>query len=119
MLQIDALRGISGQKSCFLRAKSSNFHEKIGSGILLVPKSRFYRFYMDFGTQNDLLLVTLDLLWIGQGDLGGRLGAQIDAKLEIFTKNVPNVTQSHQNNHQSHQNDLPKSSKRQQKWHEH
>ena len=88
----------SGQNSCFLRAKSSIFHEQIGSGIILVPKSRFYRFYMDFGTQNDLLLVTLGLLWFPQGDLGGRLGAQIDAKLEIFIKNAPNLTQSHENN---------------------
>ena len=94
----------SGQNSCFLRAKSSIFHEKIGSGIILVPKSRFYRFYMDFGTPNDLLLVTLGLLWFTQGDLGGRLGAQIDAKLEILTKNAHKMIQNHQNN-------LPKSSK--------
>ena len=78
----------SGQNSCFLRVKSSIFHEQIGSGIILVPKSRFYRFYMDFGTQNDLLLVTLGPTWIGQGDLRCRLGAQIDAKLEILTKNA-------------------------------
>ena len=104
MLQIDALRGISGQKSCFWRAKSSNFHEKIGSGILLVPKSRFYRFYMVFGTENDLLLVTLGLAWNGQGDLGDRPGDQIDPKLEICIKSVPNVIPSCKN-------DIPKSIK--------
>ena len=81
----------SGQNSCFLRAKSSIFHEKIGSGIILVPKSRFYRFYMDFGTQNDLLLVTLGLGWNGQGDLRDRLGAQIDPKLEISSKSAPKI----------------------------
>ena len=59
---------------------------------------------MTFGTPNDLLLVTLGLPWFGQGDLGGRLGAQIDAKLEIFTKSIPKCTQCHQTN-------LPKSSK--------
>ena len=91
----------SGQNSCFLRAKSTIFHEKICSGIILVPKSRFYRFYMDFGTQNDLLLVTLGLLWIGQGDLGGRLGAQIDARLEILSESAPQMTQRHQNNFQN------------------
>ena len=67
MLQIDALRGISGQKSCFLRAKSSNFHEKISSGISLVPKSRFYRFCMTFGIPNDLLLMILGGAWPPQG----------------------------------------------------
>ena len=94
----------SGQNSCFLRAKSSIFHEKIGSGIILVPKSRFYRFYMDFGTPNDLLLVTLGTIWFTQGDLGGRLGAQNGPKLEILTKNAHKIIQKHQNN-------LPKSSK--------
>ena len=88
----------SGQNSCFLRAKSYIFHEKISSGIILVPKSRFYRFYMDFGTPNDLLLVTLDLLWFNQGDLGGRLGAQNGPKLEILTKSAPKMIPNPQNN---------------------
>ena len=91
MLRIDALIGNSRQKSCFLRAKSSNFHEKVSSGILLVPKSRFYRFSMTLGTQNELLLVTLGLAWNGQGDLGDRPGDQIDPKLEILIKSAPNV----------------------------
>ena len=81
----------SGQNSCFLRAKSSNFHEKISSGILLVPKSRVYEFSMAFGTPNDVLLVILGLGWNGQGDLGDRPGDQIDPKLEIFIKSAPNV----------------------------
>ena len=87
----------SGQNSCFLRVKSPIIHEKNCSGRVLVPKSRFYRFYMDFGTQHGLLLVTLGLLWIGQGDLGGRLGAQIDPKLEILTKCAPQSLTNHQN----------------------
>ena len=98
MLQNEPSLENSGQNSCLLREKSSIFHKKIGSRILLVPKSRFYRFWMTFGTPNDLLLVTLDLIWFNQGDLGGRLGAQIDAKLEILTKSGPKCTQSHQNN---------------------
>ena len=48
---------------------------------------------MTFGIPNELLLVTLGLLWFTQGDLGGRLGAQIDAKLEIFTKSAPKFLQ--------------------------
>ena len=58
----------------------------------------------DFWTPNDILLVTFGCAWRGQGDLGGRLGAQIDAKLEILTKNAHKMIQNHQNN-------LPKSSK--------
>ena len=96
MLQNEPSLENSGQNSCFLREKSSIVHKQIGSRILLFPKSRFYRFWMTFGIQNDLLL--LGRLWFTQGDLGGRLGAQIDAKLEILTKNAPNLTQSHQNN---------------------
>ena len=88
----------SGQNSCFLRAKSSNFHEKISSGILLVPKSRFYQFSMAFGTQNYILLVILGLGWNGQGDLRDRLGAQIDPKLEILSKSAPKMIPYHQNN---------------------
>ena len=73
----------SGQKSCFLRATSSIFHEEINSEILLVPKSRFYRFWITFGTPNDLLLGILGPGWLGQGNLGDRRGAQIEPKLEI------------------------------------
>ena len=94
----------SGQNSCVLRAKSSIFHEKNGSGIILVPKSRFYRFYMDFGTQNDLLLVTLGPIWFHQGDLGARFGDPLGPNTENLTKHAPKCLQSHQN-------DLPKSSK--------
>ena len=94
----------SGQNSCFLRAKSSMFHEQIGSGIILVPKSRFYRFYMDFGTQNYLLLVTLERIWLPQGDLGARFGDPLGPNTEKLTKHAPKCLQSHQNN-------LPKSSK--------
>ena len=85
----------SGQKSCFF---DSNFHEKISSEMLLVPKSRFYRFSMTLGNPNDLLLVTLGLLWFAQGHLRDRLGAQIDPKLEILTKSAPKMIPYHQNN---------------------
>ena len=81
----------SGQKSCFFRAKSPNFHEKIGSGTLLVSMSRFYRFPMTLGTPNEVILRTLGLAWNGQGDLRDRLGAQIDPKLKILGKSVPKV----------------------------
>ena len=94
----------SGQNSCFLRAKSYFVHEKIGSRILLVPKSRFYRFYMDFGTQNDLLLVILGPPWLPQGDLGARFGDPLGPNTEKITKHAPKCLQSHQNY-------LPKSSK--------
>ena len=88
----------------FWDQKPSNIHEEIGSGTLLVPKSRFYRFYMDFGIQNDLLLVTLGPIWFTQGDLGARFGDPLGPNTEKLTKHAPKCLQSHQNN-------LPKSSK--------
>ncbi len=46
---------------------------------------------MTLGTPNEVILRTLGLGWNGQGDLGDLPGDQIDPKLEIFIKNVPNV----------------------------
>ena len=82
----------SGQNSCFLRAKSSMFHDKIGSGIILVPKSRFYRFYMDFGTQNDLLLDALGSSNLNMATLGARFGDPLGPNLELLTKSTPKMT---------------------------
>ena len=53
---------------------------------------------MDFGTQNDLLLVILGGGWLTQGDLGDRRGAQIDAKLGILTNKAHKIIENHQNN---------------------
>ena len=72
----------------FWEQKSSNFDEKVGSRTVLVPKSRFYRFCITFGCQNDLLLVTLGLLWFTQGDLVAHFGDPLDPKSEISSKSA-------------------------------
>ena len=88
MLQNVPVGENSKQNSCFLRANSSIFHEKIGSGILLVPKSRFYRFWMTFGSQNDLLLETLGSSNFRMATLGARFGDPLGPNLELFTKST-------------------------------
>ena len=91
MLQNDATLENSGQKSCFLRAEVIQFHEKVGSGTLLVPKSRFYRFWMTAGIQNDCMLAPLSSSNPLLATLGARFGDPLDPNLEIFIKSAPQM----------------------------
>ena len=59
---------------------------------------------MTFGIPNNLLLVILGGAWLTQGDLGARFGDPLGPNTEKLTKHAPKCLQSHQN-------DLPKSSK--------
>ena len=51
---------------------------------------------MDFGTQNDLLLVTLERTWLHQGDLGDRFGDPLGLNIETLSESAAQITKSHQ-----------------------
>ena len=73
-----------------------------------VPKSGFYRCYMIFGIQNEVIVNTLGPLWFRQGHLGLTFGFVVVTNWVQTPKYHPKVLPKR---HKSHKNVLLKSPK--------